>query len=297
MGGVSDERSVSIATGKVIKAYLDKGKYSVRQVLMDKPGLWRKKITPANTDLVFNALHGAVGEDGQMQGYLDVVRIPYTGSGVLASALGMDKFTSRQLFMAAGLDVPASMLLTSEPEDYDKIELPAVVKPNQGGSSLGVIFVLTREELVRAVRKSLASYGSALIEQVISGREVTVPVLGNTKAEALPVVEIIPQGSSFFDYKNKYQKNGAEEIVPADIADVVKQNLQNCALKAHEVLDCRGYSRTDMILMADNRIKILETNTLPGLTQTSLLPKSAAAAGITFPELLDKVITFALNEH
>lgn len=295
MGGLSDERAVSLSTGKVVQSYLDRTKYKVRSVNMDKAGAWRKKINPKNTDIVFNALHGLGGEDGTVQGYFDVANIPYTGSGVLASALGMNKFISRQLFAAAGLDVPASILVNDKSFDLSEIELPVIIKPNKGGSSIGVKVIQTREDLARNIRRSLTESGPSLVEALIKGREVTVPVLGNANAQALPVVEITPRGSSFFDYRNKYKKDGALEEVPAKLSDTVTQQLQRVALQAHKTIGCAGYSRTDMFLLPDNRVKILEINTLPGLTTNSLLPKSAAAAGITFPALLDHIINYALE--
>lgn len=295
MGGVSSERTVSLATGRAVKSFLDRTKYNVRTVTMDKEGQWRKKITPSSADVVFNALHGRVGEDGQLQGYLDVIGVPYTGSGVLASAMGMDKFICRQILMAAGLDVPAGTLLDKMPETLANIELPAVVKPNSGGSSLGVSLAETREALTRAVRKTLKEHGPVLIEPLIRGRELTVPILGNGQPRALPVIEIIPRGSKFFDYRNKYKKDGATEETPAHISEIFTQRAQTIALKAHQAIACRGYSRTDMILTPNGQIKVLEINTLPGLTDASLVPKSAAAAGLTFPRLLDQIVALALE--
>lgn len=296
MGGLSDERAVSLASGKNILAYLDAGKYQARPVRMDKSGQWQRKIKPSNTDLVFIALHGKFGEDGVVQGYLDLLGVPYTGSGVAASAVGMDKVLSKQLFLSASIPVPRGEVLTVPDQLPQSIELPAFVKPVNSGSSVGVVPVGSMDELRKAIRDTVTHFGSALIEPKIEGRELSVPVIGNKNAQALPVIEIKPKGSSFFDYRSKYTKGASEEVTPAKIPVPLTNAAQEIAVKCHQVLGCRGYSRTDMIATPRGDLKVLEINTLPGMTTTSLTPQSAAAAGYTFSDLLDRIISLALEE-
>ncbi len=298
MGGNSDERAISMSTGKTVLAHLNTAKYQPRPIVVDKAGGWRRKLNPASTDVVFIAMHGRFGEDGHMQGYLELLRIPYTGSRLTASAVGMDKVFSKIIFESFGIPVPSGTVIT-QGERFDSARfirpngLPAVVKPVSNGSSLGVVIVDTEHALVRAVEQTLKKYGQALIEPMVKGREFTVPVLGNDRPRPLPVIEIIPKKGTFFDYDAKY-KNGAKEETPADLPDVLVQKAQGIAVQAHKALGCRGYSRTDMILTPANHFKVLELNTLPGLTPVSLLPKSAAAAGMTYPELLDEIIRLAV---
>ncbi|MFO0705163.1 MAG: D-alanine--D-alanine ligase [Candidatus Andersenbacteria bacterium] len=299
MGGTSDERAVSLNTGKTVLAHLDRTKYQPRPLLMDKKGEWRRKLSPTNTDLVFNALHGPIGEDGHVQGYLELLGLPYTGSGVAASAIGMDKIFSKIVFESLRLPVPAGVAIgPGEPFDPQQFirphGLPAVVKPTNNGSSIGVVIVDSAEALGRAVEQTVSHYGRALIERFVPGRELTVPVLGNERPRPLPVIEIIPKGRTFFDYNAKYTSGGALEETPATLPDVLAQQAQQLAVQAHKALGCRGYSRIDLRLTPANHFKILEINTLPGLTAESLLPKSAAAAGLTYAELLDEIIRLAV---
>ncbi len=295
LGGLSDERAVSLASGKNILSYLDASKYLARPVRLDKDGQWQRKIKPTNTDLVFIALHGKFGEDGVIQGFLDLAGVPYTGSGVAASAIGMDKVLSKQLFLSAGIPVPRGEVLTAPDQLPQSIELPAFVKPVNGGSSVGVIPVNSMDELRNAIRDTVTKYRSALVEPKIEGRELSVPVIGNTQAQALPVIEIMPRGSSFYDYRAKYTKGGSEHVTPAKIPAPLTNAAQEIAVKCHALLGCRGYSRTDMIANSRGDIKVLEINTLPGMTVTSLTPQSAAAAGYAFSELLDRIIALALE--
>ena len=293
MGGTSQERRVSMQTGKAVVAHLDRLKYAVRSVELDRKGLWRKKITASNTDLVFIALHGELGEDGHVQGYLEVAGIPYTGSGVLASAIGMDKAYSKMVFENAGVPVLSGISI-SKNDTFEARYAPAVVKPSNGGSSIDVHIADSLSEVEQKVAELLKKYERVLVEPYVTGRELSVPVLGNDRARPLPVIEITPSNSRFFDYTAKYKKGAAEEQVPAKLPDVLAQKAQYIAVQTHKSLGCRGCSRVDMILTPANHFKVLEINTLPGLTPNSLIPKSAAAAGIPFPELLDEIIRCTL---
>lgn len=312
MGGVSSEHEVSLATGKNIIKHLDKKRYDVKPVIISKKGEWflnKKKVTInealEGVDLVFNALHGEYGEDGRIQGLLDCLSIPYTGSGVLASALGMDKIKSRELFKFYGLAVPKYITLEKQefPNFYDRKKWgiikrfrKLVVKPSCLGSSVGVSILENKKDLAKAVDKAFEKCDQIIIEEYIEGREMTCGVLENIGGKrffALPVVEIIPPKGRFFDYEVKYD-GSTQEIVPARISRTLGKKIQEIAEKTHQILGCSGYSRTDTIVK-NNKVYVLEINTLPGLTKESLLPKAAKEAGIEFSELLDIIINNAIN--
>ena len=255
-------------------------------------------------DVAFLALHGKYGEDGTIQGLLELTGVPYTGSGVLASALAMDKVMAKRVLAAEGIPVPRGVHVsrTDLAEDTDRALgranalLPAVVKPSKQGSSVGMSLVDSKDEMEKALRLALDHDDEALVEERIFGAEITVGVLGSSGGrglEALPVVEIVPK-RAFFDYQAKYDPAQCEEICPARISGEATHKAQALAVRAHRSLRCRGYSRTDMILGPDGPV-VLEVNTLPGMTMNSLLPKAAAAAGIAFPELLHRIVTLALE--
>lgn len=257
----------------------------------------------ARPDVVIIALHGKFGEDGTVQGLLDLLGIPYTGSGVLGSALAMDKIVSKKLLAAQGIPVPASVDVMSRSEVdardlvkevRDSLGFPVIVKPNRQGSTIGTTIVRNPNELISAVREALRYDDQALIEEFISGTEITAGLLGNNEPEVLPLVEIVPAGG-FYDYKAKYTPGATEEIVPARIPEEVARCARGIAVAAHKALRCRGMSRVDMIVRAGEPF-VLEVNTIPGMTPTSLLPRAAEAAGISFPDLLDRLIGYALEE-
>jgi len=253
-------------------------------------------------DVAFLTLHGRYGEDGTIQGFLELVGIPYTGSGVLASALAMDKVMAKRLLAARGIPVPRGEHITRarfsrEPSvAFARGLLPGVVKPSKQGSSVGMSLVDSEEELLPALRLALEHDDEALVEERVKGTELTVGVIGvvgTGEVEALPAVEIVPK-REFFDYQAKYDPAQCEEICPARISEEARQAAQDLALRAHEALSCRGYSRTDLILGPNGPV-VLEVNTLPGMTMNSLLPKAAAAAGLPFGELLHRIVTLALE--
>jgi D-alanine-D-alanine ligase len=252
-------------------------------------------------DVAFIALHGPYGEDGTMQGMLDLIGIPYVGSGVLASALAMDKAVARKVFAAEGIPVPRAAVIEREGLTDDaflraQALAPAFVKPSRQGSSLGMSLVREAEELRSALERAFEYDTRVLVEEQIVGRELTIGVIGNRRLTALPVVEIIPK-REFFDYRAKYDPDLSEEICPADLTGDELQAVQDLALRAHRALDCRGLSRVDVILTPDRGPVVLEVNTLPGMTVNSLLPKAARAAGIPFGELLDRLVRLALGEE
>jgi D-alanine-D-alanine ligase len=252
-------------------------------------------------DVAFIALHGPYGEDGTLQGMLEIVGIPYVGSGVLASALAMDKAIAAKMLAAEGIPVAQAVVIERGELDEETMRraaalTPTFVKPSRQGSSVGMSPVSDPDELRPALELAFEYDSRVLVEERLDGREITVGVIGNRRLTALPVVEIVPR-REFFDYRAKYDPELCEEICPADLPPDVVEKVQDIALRAHRALDCRGYSRVDMILTADRGAVVLEVNTLPGMTINSLFPKAARAAGIPFGELLDLLVRLALGEE
>ncbi|HEX4744392.1 MAG TPA: D-alanine--D-alanine ligase [Candidatus Limnocylindria bacterium] len=247
-------------------------------------------------DVVLIALHGPWGEDGKIQGMLDILGIPYTGSGVLSSALAMDKVMAKAHLALHGLEVPRGVEVTRADDPQARtVRLPAFVKPVQQGSSVGTAIVEAPDRLEAAIADALRYDDRALVEERAVGRELTVAVIGNDELQALPVIEIVTK-HAFFDYGAKYDAGESEEICPARIPDAVARRAQELGLRAHQALRCRGMSRTDLIWTEDDRMVVLEVNTIPGMTANSLLPKAARAAGIPFEALLERLIGWALED-
>lgn len=299
MGGRSSEHEVSLKSGEAVMKALDKERYDIVSVVIPKDGAFPfEKLLEIKPDAAFIALHGKWGEDGTVQGLLELMSIPYTGSGVLGSALAMDKIRSMDLYQFHGLSVPEYIALTHRDVFPESFGLPCVVKPNDGGSSVGVSIVKEITGLQTALAESFKWSETTIIQKYIRGQEATCGVLELLKGiRALPPVHIVPKAGEFFDLESKYAESGSDEIVPADFEPEVIAELQQIALKAHEILGCRGYSRTDFIISEeDGEIFTLETNSLPGFTSASLMPKEAKADGISFPQLLDIIIQNALNK-
>lgn len=248
-------------------------------------------------DVVFIALHGGYGENGQIQALLDLVKIPYTGSGSLASAIGMDKHLSKILFQKNGVTTAPWIQLKDQMafprNEIEDLGLPVVIKPNDQGSTVGLTVVREQSELDTAIALAFRFSHSVLAEKYIPGREMTVSVLGD---QALPVIEIIPE-HGIYDYECKYQKGKSQYIVPAEITDRVTRKLQEMALAAYHALDFRHYARVDFRLDPENSPYCLEVNSLPGMTATSLVPKAARATGIEFPELVDRIVRMPLQKE
>jgi D-alanine-D-alanine ligase len=253
-------------------------------------------------DVAFLALHGPYGEDGTLQGLLDLLGIPYVGSGTLASALAMNKAMAKKVLAADGLPVAAGTVVERatfrrDPEGEARraaaAALPAIVKPVAQGSSVGLSLVATAAEMRPALEKALLHDTRALVEERLAGTEITVGVVGNRELQALPVVEIVPK-HELFDYQAKYDPELSEEICPARIPEEAAHAAQELGVRAHRALACRGFSRCDMILTSRGPV-VLEVNTLPGMTVNSLLPKAARVAGIPFPELLDRLVRLAME--
>jgi D-alanine-D-alanine ligase len=298
-GGKSSEREVSLKSGAQVYQALDKTKYDIRRYdpLSDLERLVREA---PELEAALIIMHGRGGEDGTMQGLLDLLGLPYQGSGVLGSAVAMNKELSKALYQLAGLQVPRALAFSREkplsPREIEaKLGLPAVIKPANEGSSIGISLARDLKEMERGLTAAFKLDHRVLVEEFIQGIEVTGAVLGNADAQALPLVEIIPADTyAFFDYEAKYQPGASTEICPARISPELTLTAQQCALTAHRALGCRGYSRTDMLVRA-GELYVLETNTIPGMTATSLFPQAAKAAGLEFPALLDKLIELALE--
>lgn len=249
----------------------------------------------AMADVVFLALHGSCGEDGRVQAAFDLMGIPYTGSGYLGSALAMDKDLTKRLVAPLGVLTPAWKTVEYGADEVERItaetRLPCVVKPIDSGSSIGVYIAKTREELRDALTAGLALGGRSVIEDYIVGREVQIAVLED---RALPSIEIVPK-TGFYDYENKYQPGAAEEICPAPIPEETEKTLASAALTVFRALGLSVYSRADFILAEDGSVYFLEINTLPGMTPTSLVPQEAAAVGISYGELCERIIAASLE--
>ncbi|MDI6853608.1 MAG: D-alanine--D-alanine ligase [Deltaproteobacteria bacterium] len=298
-GGKSAEREVSLKSGEQVFQALDKTKYDIRRY-DPRDDLERLVREAPEIDAALVIMHGRGGEDGSLQGLLDLLDIPYQGSGILGSALGMNKELSKILYEHAGLKVPQAIFFNkaeapSAQEIEARVGLPAVIKPVNEGSSIGVTFARTLEELDAGLKAAFAYDNRVLVEQCIKGTEVTGGVLGNDHLTALPLVEIVPsENYAFFDYEAKYKPGASTEICPARLNAALTKKAQASALAAHRALNCRGYSRTDMIVK-DGEVYVLETNTIPGMTATSLFPQAAKTHGLEFPQLLDKLIELALE--
>jgi D-alanine-D-alanine ligase len=344
MGGPSAERDVSMASGLQVLQAIDtsrfdalpyeitrEGKFLPRPDLLRLTGPGAASAPPqvghvpaaaestallphriedavgdGTVDLAFIALHGPYGEDGTIQGLLELLGIPYTGSGVLASALAMDKLRSRQVGLANGLPFPAFVVVDGGAWPGNQAEVrsnvakdlgfPCVVKPNAQGSSIGVTIVRGKAALVPAIEHALQFGEVVLVEEYLQGTELTCAILEDPKTGVpapLPLVEIVPK-RDFFDYRAKYEPGASEEIVPARVPAALARQAQQLALRAHRALGCEGMSRVDMIARA-GKIVLLEVNTIPGLTPGSLLPRAAAAAGLDFSQLVTRIIGNALR--
>ena len=314
-GGPSGEYEVSLKTGgSIISALLQSFplKYQLRDIFISKSGEWHLNGLPTtpqgvfkDIDIAFNALHGSYGEDGKIQQIFDSFRTPYTGSGVTSSLLAMDKSMSKKVFSRAGILVPRGIVISNDisPKEAALEVLRTlgpswVIKPTSSGSSLGVSVVNGFNDLVSSIAIAFEYSPKILVEEYIVGREATCGIVEKFRGRehyALPVVEIIPPPSNlFFDYPSKYSGKSAE-ICPSGFKNDIKKEIESLATLAHQTLNCRHYSRSDFII-SKKGIYLLETNTLPGLTAESLLPKSLEAVGLSFPNFIDHLITIALKQ-
>lgn len=296
MGGPSSEREISLKSGRAVyEAFsalsLDAVCLDINEDDIDKA---HGKIEKEKIGVAFIALHGRFGEDGTMQRLLEEMGIPYTGSGVKASKTAFNKIAARNTFKKSGLLVPQAQVIKKDALIYNMPkEFPVVVKPVSSGSSIGLNIVEKGEDFSLALKEAFSYDEEALIEDYIEGREVTVGILDE---RPLSIVEIIPK-RRFFDYQAKYTKGLTEYIVPANLEKKVYKNTQDAAYLAHRALGCRGFSRVDIIIDKHNQPFILEVNTIPGMTQMSLLPKAAGAEGISFSDLCLRLLSLAVKEE
>lgn len=299
MGGKSPEYEVSLATGREALKHLDKTKYLISPITISRDGQrgFSKVLRKKRIDVVFIAMHGPFGEDGTVQGMLELLGIPYTGSGVLASALGMNKIMFRKIMEREKIPVP-KYLVFEKRESLKNIwrffkNPPIFVKPHNQGSSVGASIVKKKSQVEKALRRAFSYSDPVLVEEYLDGVEVSCGVLGNDKPFALPIAEIVPK-NEFFDYEAKYTPGKADEIVPARISKNLTSKVQKTAVSVFKAIGARGFARVDMIIVGRTPV-VLEINTIPGLTSVSILPKEAAAAGISYPKLLDRIIELALE--
>ncbi|HUL36899.1 MAG TPA: D-alanine--D-alanine ligase [Thermodesulfobacteriota bacterium] len=289
MGGLSREREISLKTGKaILKALTEKG-YTVAAI--DVAEDIAEKLVKGKVECAFLALHGRFGEDGTIQGMLELMRIPYTGSGVLASALAMHKIMSKKFFLCGKIPTPRFEVFQREEIEKDlpkKISLPfpVVVKPAREGSTIGISIVRKEEELGPALKKAGEYDEEILAEEFMKGKEITVGIL---KDIPLPVIEIVPK-SGFYDYHSKYTKGETEYILPARIAREKYLYAQEISLRAFQTLGCSGVARVDLMTDENENPFVIDVNTMPGMTETSLLPKAAGYAGIPFEDLVERIL-------
>ncbi|MEI6033714.1 MAG: D-alanine--D-alanine ligase [Verrucomicrobiae bacterium] len=287
MGGPGKEREVSLRSGAAVAGALRQCGALVTETDVIGPGF----TLPDGTALVFNLIHGTFGEDGELQALLDAMGIPYTGEGAEGSRFAFDKIETKSRFDRAGVPTcPWKTLRQGEPPDC---WFPCVVKAPRQGSSVGVHLVGSPADLPAALEDCFQYGDQVLIEELFKGRELTVGILGEA---ALPIVEIVPH-EGFYDYEHKYTKGASEYHVPAALPPEETDRIQNAALAACRALDLQVYSRVDVLLAPDGRINVLEINTIPGMTETSLLPKAAAAAGLGFPALCEEIAGLSLSKR
>ena len=290
MGGHNAEHEVSLSTGNALADALEKRGYNVVRIDVDEH--LPAQLAEQGIEVAFVALHGRWGEDGCIQGLLEAMRIPYTGSGVLASALSMDKVVSKIIFRAAGLPLAEDLVVPrAELESFDAgrlpFGLPAVIKPSREGSSVGVSIVRRPEQLSEALAAASRFAGDLLIERYLPGREIQVGVLDDS---AMGAIEVRP-AEEFYNYQAKYHSGGKTQyLFPAPLSKVQEAEVCRIGLEAHRSLGCRGVSRVDTILGEDGRFWLLEVNTIPGMTAASLIPKIARGLGISFEELAERLL-------
>jgi D-alanine--D-alanine ligase len=311
-GGPSSEYEISLKTGSAVISNLSPEKYNIRDIFIDQDGQWHIEGKPvkisdalAIVDVVFNALHGEYGEDGKVQHIFESHGIPFTGSGSFASAIGMNKEMSKEIYRRNKIKTPQSKLINKKDNLNNKIKeifisfpLPVVVKPISTGSSVGISIVKSFNNFESAINDAFKYGDIVMVEEFIQGKEATCGVINNfrdKKIYTLPIIEIKPHNGSFFDFEAKY-KGKSDEIVPGNFTYTEKKEIEKMAIKAHESLGLSHYSRSDFIIHPKRGIFILETNTLPGLTEESLIPKGLKAVGSSLPHFLDHLIELAMRK-
>jgi D-alanine-D-alanine ligase len=298
-GGPAAEREVSLTSGREVANAL---RSTFSDVTVHEPDLHlAEELLRGSIDVVFPALHGPLGEDGSIQGMLEVAGVPYVGSGVAASACAMDKVIAKRLFRDAGLPLAREVVVdrsqAGEAAALVRASLPGrvVVKPATQGSAVGVAFAESDDELATALQAAFEFDEKVLVEEFVVGSEITVGILDSPEPQAFPVIDIRTPGDSWYDFEHRYGVGLSEHVIPAPLPPDVYAHVQELAVQAHVTLGCRDLSRVDFLVEPGGRIVLLEVNTLPGMTPTSLYPDGAQAAGISFPELVERLVRRALE--
>jgi D-alanine-D-alanine ligase len=290
MGGNSSERDISILTGEQFITHLDSSKYDIKEIIIDTPKdilKWAEEI-----DFALIALHGKNGEDGKVQALLEALDIPYSGSGIVGSALCMDKDMSKKVMKSVNILTPKWINIKSNDainkELFRELSFPLIIKPNQGGASIGINIASNYTELLNYIEEAYKYDEEVLVEEYITGSEITCSML---KGEVIPIISINPN-YKFFDYSSKYEEEGGASKEVVELSDNMMNRVKNIAKVCWNIFKLKSYARIDMIIREEN-IYVIEIDTLPGMTKTSLLPESARAYGLNFEELLDKLIIFS----
>ena len=302
-GGWSDEREVSLLSGREVASALEEAGFANVDLLDVASDDFLRSVATGDYDVAFVAMHGKYGEDGCVQGLLEILHIPYTFSGVRASSMALAKDVAKNVYRRYGIPVADDVYIypgddlddDALDEIVERLGLPLFVKPAGNGSSFGVTHVMSRDELPAAIERASEGGECVIIEEAIEGTEITVPVLGNADARALPIIEVAT-GADFYDEKVKYEPSELHHVIPANLPDEVIRRASNLAVAAHVALGCKGCSRSDFIVKDNGEPIILETNTIPGMTSASLFPDSAREAGIAFPELCRTFVELALDD-
>ncbi|MEN3014227.1 MAG: D-alanine--D-alanine ligase [Endomicrobiia bacterium] len=298
-GGFSSERKISLKTGKAV--YMNLCKYSdfdVKLLEINKTDCLKKLLLlkKQKVDMVFIALHGKFGEDGTLQSLLDTLKIKYTGSNAISSAICLNKHYAKYIFVANKIPTPEWQLLDKNSLNTKlKIRFPVIIKPVDEGSTIGVSLATNRSEYLEGLKVSFRYSDKVIVEKFIVGREFTVPILGD---KVLPIVEIIPNLNKFYDFDSKYKKGGSTHIIPAKVEKSIYKEMENIAKKAALSVGCEVMCRVDIILEKNtNKIYVLEINSIPGMTETSLFPESARFFGIDFPQLVREIVELSLRKY
>jgi D-alanine-D-alanine ligase len=287
MGGLSAERDVSLRTGRAISQALTRCGYDVTDIDADRD--LAVQLQTSGAEVAFIALHGRFGEDGTVQGLLEMLGVPYTGSGVLASSLAMDKVATKKMLCYHGIATPEFAFIRAGQEQQGTLpDYPLVVKPAREGSTIGISIAHNKEELTAGLEEAFRHDDLVLVEQFIAGAEVTVGVLDG---QPLPIIQVVPKGG-FYDYQAKYTPGHTEYLLPAPLPEPMYRELQAAAVQVFEAIGCSGAARVDF-MVTDSAFYCLEVNTIPGMTETSLLPKAAGAMGMSFDELVERILAGA----
>jgi len=298
-GGWSSEREISLKSTEAVYKALDRRKYEIR-ILDPRDDLKELIEAKKDIDLAFILLHGKYGEDGRMQGLLEILSIPFVGSGVLSSAMAMNKKVCKDIYRKAGLPVGKDVVVKngekySAQYIFENVGSPVITKPVSEGSSIGISLCYNEEELERGIEKALECDYEVIIEEYLEGIEITCCIYGNNNLKSFPLIEIVPKKKHvIFDFEAKYKRGETEEICPARLSISMKEKAVEYAIKAHKALECRVWSRSDMIVR-EEEIYLLETNTIPGMTENSLFPLAARTAGLSLSDLADKIISLSLE--